>query len=45
MANVFNELRIMAENNEFIKKNIDGIFPLIDHNIFKLMFNNINPVI
>jgi uncharacterized membrane protein YfcA len=38
MANVFNELRIMAENNEFIKKNIDGIFPLIDHNIFKLMF-------
>jgi uncharacterized membrane protein YfcA len=38
MSSIFNELKQLAENNEFLKRNIDGLFPLVDHNIFKLMF-------
>lgn len=33
-----NEILDMVKNNGFLKKNINGIFPLVDHNIFKLMF-------
>ena len=37
MANLISEFKQLIENNSFIKKNMDGLFPIVDHNIFKLM--------
>ncbi len=34
---LLHELKALIENNDFLQKNMNGIFPLIDHNIFKLM--------
>ena len=31
------EFKNLIENNVFLQKNLKGIFPLVDHNIFKLM--------
>jgi uncharacterized membrane protein YfcA len=35
---LINEVLDMIKKNDFLKKNINGIFPLVDHNVFKLMF-------
>lgn len=34
---ILNEIEGLIKNNEFIQKNITGVIPLVDHNIFKLM--------
>ena len=34
---ILNEIEDLIKNNEFIQKNMKGLFPLVDHNIFKLM--------
>ena len=31
------EFKNLIENNVFLQKNLKGVFPLVDHNIFKLM--------
>tara|TARA_R110002020_G_scaffold69025_19_gene179978 strand:+ start:4402 stop:4866 length:465 start_codon:yes stop_codon:yes gene_type:complete len=39
---MFDEVFEMMNNNEIFKKNFNGIYPLVDHNIFKLMFIGIS---
>ena len=34
---ILNEIEGLIKNNEFIEKNMNGLLPLVDHNIFKLM--------
>ena len=34
---IIDEIKNLIQNNDFLQKNINGLFPLVDHNIFKLM--------
>ena len=34
---IIDEIKNLIQNNDFLQKNMNGIFPLVDHNIFKLM--------
>lgn len=34
---MINEVFDIVNKNEFLKKNINGLFPLVDHNFLKLM--------
>jgi len=35
---MLDEIVDIVNKNDFLRKNINGVFPLIDHNLFKLMF-------
>jgi len=35
---MFDEIVQLVNNNDMLKKNIVGMFPFIDHNLFKLVF-------
>ena len=34
---MLNDVINMINNNDFLKKNINGLFPIVDHNFLKLM--------
>jgi uncharacterized membrane protein YfcA len=35
---MLDEIVDIVNKNDFLRKNINGVFPIIDHNLFKLMF-------